>query len=342
MKENLKEYMMEKLHDLISIPSPTGYTKEVQAYLVNELTSMGFCPKTLHKGGVICDIGGEGNAIMLAAHVDTLGAVVKTVKSNGALRVINIGGLNPNNTETETVTVITRDDQKYEDTFQIENASTHFNKDVNAPRAFDGNVEVVLDEFVKSCADTKALGIDNGDFIAVNPRYTVTSKGFIKSRFLDDKASAAVLLTLAKASKDGDIKFGRKVYVNFTVYEEVGHGGAAGIPSDVMDMIAVDMGCVGDGLNCKENQVSICAKDAGGPYNYDLTTDLVNAAKKNGVDYAVDIYQFYGSDVNVSLKAGYDIRHALIGPGVYASHGYERSHVDGLKNTYDLLAAYLG
>lgn len=342
MKENLKQYMMTQLENLINIPSPTGYTKEVQKYLVDELTSMGYAPTTLHKGGVVCDIGGEGNAIMLAAHCDTLGAVVKTVKSNGALRVINVGGLNPNNVETETVTVITRFNGTYEGTFQVENASTHVNKDVNAARSFDGNIEVLLDEDVHSAAETKALGIENGDFIAVNPRYTVTSKGYIKSRFLDDKASAAVLLTMAKAIKDGDFKPTRKIYINFTVYEEVGHGGAAGIPSDVMDMISVDMGCVGNGLNCTEKQVSICAKDGGGPYNYDLTTELVKAAKDNGVDYAVDIYQFYGSDVNVTLKAGHDIRHGLIGPGVYASHGYERSHIEGLKNTYKLLTAYLG
>lgn len=279
---------------------------------------------------------------MLASHVDTLGAVVKHIKSSGAIRAINVGGLNPNNVETETVSVITRFNGSYEGTFQIENASTHVNKDVNALRSFDGNIEVLLDENVHNASDTRALGIENGDFICVNPRYTVTSKGYIKSRFLDDKASAAVLLTLAKAVKEGMFSPNRKIYINFTVYEEVGHGGAAGIPCDVLDMISVDMGCVGDGLNCKETQVSICTKDGGGPYNYDLTTELICAAKNANVDYAVDIYQFYGSDVNVSLKAGYDIRHGLIGPGVYASHGYERSHIDGLKNTYDLLASYLG
>lgn len=342
MKETLKAYMMTQLEKLINIPSPTGYTKEVQKYLVDELTSMGYTPTVLHKGGVICELGGEGNPIMLASHVDTLGAVVKTIKSNGALRIINVGGLNPNNTETETVTVVTRFDGTYEGTLQVENASTHVNKDVNNPRSFDGNIEVLLDEDVHTEAETRALGIEHGDFICVNPRYTVTSKGYIKSRFLDDKASASVLLTIAKAIKENDLKPTRKIYIDFTVYEEVGHGGAAGIPDDVKDMIAVDMGCVGTGLNCTEKQVSICTKDGGGPYNYDLTNELVKTAKANGVDYAVDIYQFYGSDVNVTLKAGHDIRHGLIGPGVYASHGYERSHIEGLKNTYDLLAAYIG
>ncbi len=342
MKQNLKEYMLLQTEKLLAIPSPTGYTKEVSEYLLSELKSMGYAPYTLNKGGVICQLNEGENALMLAAHVDTLGAMVKTVKGNGALMVTPLGGLQAQNVETETVTVITREGKKYDGTFQIENASSHVNRGVATDvRSFDSNLELLLDEKVYSKDDTKKLGIETGDFVAVNPRFTITESGFIKSRFLDDKASAAVLLTLAKAFKDGDIVFNRKVYINFTVYEEVGHGAAAGVPADVVDMISVDMGCVGNGLNCKETQVSICAKDSSGPYNYDVVNDLINAAKKAGADYAIDIYPFYGSDVDVSLKAGYDIRHGLIGPGVYASHGYERSHVEGLVNTYKLLQEYL-
>ena len=336
-----KDYMLTQLEQLMAIPSPTGYTKKVQEYLLKELSALGFKPYTLHKGGVICCLGGEGEPLMLAAHVDTLGAVVHTIKGNGALNVTTLGGLNPNNVETETVTVITRFNGEYEGTFQIENASSHVNNKVNDPRTFDGNIEVLLDERVKSAADTKALGIANGDFVALNPRYTVTSKGYIKSRFLDDKASAAVLMALAKSVADGEVTLGRKVYINFTVYEEIGHGGSAGIPADVKDMISVDMGCVGAGLECDETQVSICAKDAGGPYNYEITTKLIELAKENNIDYAVDTYPYYGSDVEATLRAGYDIRHGLIGPGVYASHGYERTHIDGLVNTYKLIEAYV-
>ena len=341
MDKNLKEYMLLQLEKLLAIPSPTGYTKDVTNYLVNELQSMGYSPYSLHKGGVICALNEGENAVMLAAHVDTLGAMVKTVKGNGALTVTALGGLNAANVETETAWVLTRDGRKYEGTFQLENASSHVNREVNtAVRSFDSTVELLLDEKVYSARDTKALGIETGDFVAVNPRFTITESGFIKSRFLDDKASAAVLLTLAKAVKEGYVP-GRKVYIMFTVYEEVGHGAAAGIPADVKDMISVDMGCVGAGLNCRETQVSICSKDSSGPYNYDVVNELVSAAKAVGADYAIDIYPFYGSDVDVTLKAGFDIRHGLIGPGVYASHGYERSHIDGLVNTYRLLAEYL-
>lgn len=342
MKKELKEYMLNQLENLINIPSPTGYTKEVSDYLLTELKSMGYEPYTLNKGGVICQLTEGDNALMLAAHVDTLGAMVKTIKSNGAIIVTPLGGLNASNVETETVSVITRDGKKYDGTFQLENASAHVNKGLSDTiRTFDSTLELLLDEKVYSKDDTKKLGIETGDIVAVNPRFTITESGFIKSRFLDDKASASVLLTLAKAIKEGELKSDRKIYINFTVYEEVGHGAAAGIPNDVKDMISVDMGCVGAGLNCTETQVSICAKDSSGPYNYDIVSDLISTAKKAGLDYAVDIYPFYGSDVDVSLKAGYDIRHGLIGPGVYASHGYERSHVDGLVNTYKLIDAYL-
>jgi len=342
MKEVYKSYMLEQLEKLLSIESPTGYTADVQKYLCEEITRLGYTPECLHKGGVRADLGGEGNGLMMFAHCDTLGAIVSSIKPNGRLVVSRIGGLNPNNVETELVKVHTRFGGSYEGTFQVPNASSHVNADINKARSFESNLEVVLDEFVNSAEDVKALGIDRGDFVAVNPAFTVTSKGFIKSRFLDDKASAAVLLTYAKYLKDEGITPSRKVVIMFSMYEEVGHGAACGVPEGINDVLAVDMGCVGDGLGCKEEMVSICAKDSGGPYNYDMTTDLIKVAKENNINYAVDIYNFYGSDVEVTLKAGYDVRHALIGPGVYASHGYERTHVDGLVATFDLIKNYIG
>ena len=341
MKEVYKSYMLEQLKKLISIDSPTGYTDNVQTYLMNELTSLGYQPKRLHKGGVTAELGGEGNGLMLFAHCDTLGAVIRSITPEGRLLLSRIGGLNPNNVETETVRVYTRSGGCYDGTLQVPTASTHVNSEVNNPRSFETNLEVVLDEFIKSDGDVRELGIRNGDFVAVNPAFTVTEKGYIKSRFLDDKASASVLLAYSKYLKDENITPARRVVIGFTVYEEVGHGAACGIPEGITDVLAVDMGCVGEGLDCTEKMVSICAKDSGGPYNYAMTTDLVNAAMADGIDYAVDVYNFYGSDVEVSLKAGYDVRHALIGPGVYASHGYERTHIDGLVNTFNLVRAYI-
>ena len=202
-------------------------------------------------------------------------------------------------------------------------------------------MEVVIDEEVHSAEDVAALGIEAGDIVCFDPRTTVTPSGYIKSRFLDDKLSVGVLLALAKQVRDGALALSRRVWLHVTVFEEVGHGGAASVPAGVTEAISVDMGCVGDGLGCDETKVSICAKDSGGPYHYEIVSALVAAAKAAGADYAVDVYPHYGSDVEATLSAGHDLRHGLIGPGVYASHGYERSHKKGVENTLKLLNSYL-
>ena len=202
-------------------------------------------------------------------------------------------------------------------------------------------MEVVLDERVKKKEDTVALGIAVGDYVCFDPRTVVTDSGYIKSRFLDDKLSVAAILGFAKRLKDEKLKLNRRVYAFITVYEEVGHG-CSSLPVEADSILCMDMGCVGEGLECDEHKVSICAKDSGqGPYDYEFTTDLIRCAKDNGIDYAVDIYPFYGSDAGAALSAGYDLKSALIGAGVYASHGYERSHVDGVRNMLELVTKYL-
>jgi putative aminopeptidase FrvX len=203
------------------------------------------------------------------------------------------------------------------------------------------NLEVIIDEVVKKEDDVLKLGIKPGCFISFDPRTVYTESGFIKSRFLDDKASAGIQLGLAKAVAEKAISLSRKVYIMFTPYEEVGHGASSGLPADTEEMISVDMGAIGDDLKTDEYKVSICAKDSGGPYDYDVTNDLINIAEREKLDYAVDIYPFYGSDVEASLHAGYDIRHGLIGPGVFASHSYERTHRKAVENTLKLLAGYI-
>lgn len=334
----ITDYIMKKMEQVIGIDSPTGYHRNVQNYIVNELKELGYKPTTLRKGGVIVDLGGTGSPLMLMAHMDTLGCFVQYIKENGRLAISNMS-LNPNNIETEQVHVITRSGEILEGTIQIANASVHVNKDVNAERTFT-SLEVVLDHDVSSKEDVEKLGISSGDVIAVNPRFTVTKEGYIKSRYLDDKASVAILLGFAKYIKEENITLPRNIWLNFTAFEEIGHGAATGIPACIEDVLSVDMGCVGEHLTCTERMVSICAKDSAGAYNYDMTTELIEAAKKANVDYAVDVYPFYSSDAQLALKSGYDVRHALIGPGVYASHGYERTHKLGVENTFHLLKAY--
>lgn len=333
------EYIVEQTEKVIGIDSPTGYHYNVQKYLVDTIQAMGFEVRTLRKGGIIANLGGEGNPLMMLAHVDTLGAFVHYIKGNGRLAISN-GTLNPNNIETENVRVITRSGAVYEGTIQLENASVHVNPDVNAERKFT-NLEVVLDEDVTSKEDVEKLGICAGDFLAVEPRFQVTEKGYIKSRFLDDKASSGVLLGIAKYVSEHPGCLKRNVQLFFTTFEEIGHGASAGIPEEIEDLLAVDMGCVGDHLACTEKQVSICAKDSSGAYHFEMTNELIEVAKEHGIAYAVDIYPSYGSDAGAALRSGKDVRYALIGQGVYASHGYERTHKDGMKQTFELALNYV-
>ncbi len=335
------EYTLNKLKELMAIDSPSGFTKEVIAYTKNELESLGFSTIVTEKGCIVCDLGGEGNPIVLSAHIDTLGAVVAEIKSNGRLRLSNVGGLTAANCETENCRVYTRDGKAYEGTLQLINASLHVNKEFSKiERTFD-SMEVVLDEDVKTKEDTKKLGIENGCYVCFDPRLVITESGYIKSRFLDDKLSVAMLLEIARSVAEKEIELGRKTYLFISVYEEVGHGAKAGYPSDTKEFLSVDMGCVGEGLECTEKEVSICAKDSHGPYDYEVTNHLVACAKENNLGYAVDVYPYYGSDADAALDSGLDAKHGLIGAGVYASHGYERSHVEGVKNTVGLMKAYL-
>lgn len=340
--QNYVDYAVDMTTQLLAIDSPTGYTKKAAEFVAEEYKRLGYDPVITVKGGVLVELGGKkkDDGIVLAAHVDTLGAMVSEIKSNGNLKVSALGGMNPNNAEAENCRIVTKFDGIYSGTFQLNNASIHVNGEYNDTKRKYEDMEVVLDEAVESKEDTEKLGIMVGDFVCFDPRTTITESGYIKSRFLDDKLSVGILLSYAKYLKDHSIELEHRMYHYITVYEEVGHGGAASIPEGVTEVISVDMGCVGDGLSCTERQVSICAKDSRGPYNYDVVTGLIKAAKDHAIDFAVDVYPFYGSDVDVALGAGYDIRHGLIGAGVYASHGYERSHRDGVKNTLELLIAY--
>ena len=363
MNKEVVSYTVEQATKVLSIDSPTGFTRKAAEYVLEEYRKLGYHPVMTNKGGVVVCVS-EGTQpaypdnkeicltgepldpakgpVLLQAHLDTLGGMVTEITGNGRLRITALNGLNPNNTEAETVRVYTRDGKVYEGTYQMTNASLHVNRKYNdTPRSWD-TMEVVLDEIVRTQDEAKALGIMTGDFVCFEPRTTVTEKGFIKSRFLDDKLSVAILLGHAKYLKENAVTTERKIYHFISVYEEVGHGGCASIPADTTEIISVDMGCVGTGLDCDETMVSICVKDSGGPYDYEVTNGLINAAKAANVEYAVDYYPGYGSDAEASLRAGYDCRHGLIGPGVYASHGYERSHVKGVENTFNLLKSYLG
>ena len=337
------DYSWEQTAALLAIDSPSGYTKAAAEWVKATFENLGFKAEITVKGGVIIDLGGKNadDGLLLEAHADTLGAMVAQIKGDGRLKLTNLGGMNPNNAEAENVKVYTRSGKVIEGTCQLCNASVHVNGDYSSAKRDWNSVEIVLDENVSSAKDTRELGIEVGDIVCFDPRTRRTASGYLKSRFLDDKLSVGILLGFAKYLADNKIVPERRVWAHVTVYEEVGHGGCASVPAGITEAISVDMGCVGNGLQCTERQVSICAKDSGGPYSYEVVGKLIEAAKKTGADYAVDIYPFYGSDVEATLRSGVDIRHGLIGAGVYASHGYERSHIDGVMNTLKVLCGYL-
>ena len=337
------DYAWEQAASLLAIDSPSGYTSKAAQWVKDAFEGLGFPAEITVKGGVIIDLGGENeqDGLLLEAHADTLGAMVAQIKGDGRLKLTSLGGMRPENAETENVRVYTRGGQVLEGTCQLCNASIHVNGGYGeAKRSWD-TMEIVLDEDVNSAEDTRKLGIEVGDIVCFDPRTRRTASGYLKSRFLDDKLSVGILLGFAKYLADNKIVPARRVWVHVTVYEEVGHSGSASVPAGLTEAISVDMGCVGDGLGCTERQVSICAKDSGGPYSYEVVGKLIDAAKKTEADYAVDVYPYYGSDVEATLRSGVDIRHGLIGAGVYASHGYERSHIDGVYNTLKVLCGYL-
>ena len=337
MKTNLDLKLFERL---MQIPSPTGYTKDVINFLDKFVSDLGYETSRNKKGNLIVHVKGLNDyTVGLSAHVDTLGLMVRSIKSDGSLAFTKLGGPLLATYDGEYCTVHTRDGKKYTGTVLSTSPSVHVFSDASKKERNEENMYIRLDEVVYSKNDTMKLGINNGDFISIDPKFTVTPSGYVKTRFLDDKASAFILLEVLKTLKNESITPKYNLEIIFSTYEEVGHG-ASSIPH-VDELLAIDMGCIGSDLSCTEEMVSICAKDSSGPYDYDMTTSLVNLAKDNNLNYAVDIYPYYGSDASAALRGGNDIRCALIGAGIQASHGMERTHINGLTNTYKLIMAYI-
>lgn len=341
LKEIFVDYGVGKIIELCSIPSPSGFTKNISNVLQKDLSQLNLKFKETIKGSVLAEVGGIGKPLILAAHVDTLGGMIRSIKSNGRIRITKIGGYQENTVEGENCLIHTRTNKTFSGTIQLIHPSVHVYEDVGSMIRNDSNLEVILDEKVKTEKDVLSLGIQVGDFVSLDARSRYTESGFIKSRHLDDKAGVGILLSLANYLKKENKVPKRKTYLLFTTYEEVGHGGSSGIPNDAEEIISVDMGAVGDDLKADEYKVSICAKDSGGPYDYDITSQLIKIAEEEQLNYAVDIYPRYGSDAEAALRAGFDLKHGLLGPGIFASHGYERTHRESIKNTLKLLIHYL-
>ena len=337
-----KDYLLSIAKEILEFNSPTGFCFEIMDKIEERVREFGYKFERNNKGGGIITIEGKSDekVIGLSAHVDTLGAMVRSITSSGTLRFTLIGGPIVPTLDGEYCKIRTRDGKIYDGTFLSTSPAAHVYEDSKSKKRDANNMEIRIDEVVKSKDDVEKLGIAPGDFIFIDPKTTITESGFIKSRFIDDKGSVSALMALLEMFCRENITPKFKTKILISNYEEVGHG-TSYIPSDITEMIAVDMGCIGEDLSCTEYDVSICAKDSGGPYDYNMVTELVNLAKSNNINYAVDIYPMYGSDVGAALKAGNNIRGALIGPGVHASHGMERTHYSALENTIKLLTLYL-
>lgn len=328
--------------EVFTCDSPTGYTNLVIQLIEKYIKEWGFEYKIMNNGALEVSIKGidSSKVVATSAHCDTLGLMVRSIKANGHLALTTLGGPILPTLDGEYCKIYTRDGKTYQGTIVSTSSSTHVYKDANTkPRDID-NIEVRIDEVVSSKEDVLKLGIQNGDIVCYDPKFTITDSGFLKTRFIDDKASVVVLLMLLKYVKENNLKFKYDTKIYFVVYEEVGHG-ASMVNCSIDEFVTLDMGCVGLDLDGNEFSVSICAKDSGGPYDYELTTRLINLAKENKIDYQVDIFPFYGSDIGAASKAGVDFKGALIGTGVSASHGMERTHIKGIENTLKLIYLYL-
>ena len=335
-------YCLENFERLLGADSTTGQYEEVQAVLCDILDELGYGYELLRKGGVLVDLGGEGEPLVVTAHLDDIGLMVRHINADGTLNVCPVGGLYPFYCMHENVRVHTRDAQVYTGTVCRTPNSIHVTEEELRDVApdFRKNVCIVLDEDVKSADDVRALGIETGDMVALEPRFT-RAGGYLQSRFIDDKACCAVLLGAMRELASTGAALKRKVYAYFAVYEEIGHG-TTWLPEGVADILAIDIAPTGPEQNSDERKVSIFAMDSRFPYHWGMACDLREAAIRTGVDYVMDVFTpHYGSDGDASVLAGYDIRHAAIGPGTSNSHGYERTHIDGLRATYELLMAYI-
>lgn len=336
-------YIIDAFCQLANIPSPSGHTGNVMNWVGQELDKLGMKYIRTNKGAILATLPGRDSkkARLLTAHVDTLGAMVKEIKANGRLKITLIGGFTYNAIEGEHCLVETSGGRTITGTILPTKASVHVYRESGKLERNEANMEVRLDEKVKSKQDVLDLGIRVGDFVSFDPRVTVTESGFIKSRHIDDKASVAILLGVLKHLQETKEALPYTTYFFISNNEEIGYGGNSSIPAEVVEYVAVDMGAIGEGQTTDEYCVSICAKDSSGPYHYGLRQHMTQLAEQNGLYYQVDIYPYYGSDASAALRSGYDIVHGLIGPGVDASHSHERTHRDALENTAKLVLAYL-
>jgi putative aminopeptidase FrvX len=337
------EYLVRVLVDLLNTPSPTGDTEWAVNFVQQELEELGMASSKTTKGALVAVADGLGydRPRAVSAHVDTLGLMVAEIKSNGRLRCTALNGIMWPTVESEGVTIRTRDDRPIRGSIVFANGAAHVNKDARTASRDDKNLEVRIDERTSSAEETRVLGIQVGDFVHLDPRVEHSRSGYVRSRFLDDKAAVACILAALKSLRDHGITPAQQTHVLISNFEEVGHGGMDSLPDNLSEYVCVDMAALGEGLQGDEHHCTLCVKDSNGPYSRKLSGKLMDLADRAGIDLKLDVYPHYGSDGGAYWFSGGRAEVALIGPGVDTSHGYERTHVDALNDTALLLAEYL-
>lgn len=337
-----KPYLGRVLVDLLNTPSPTGFTDWAIGFVQQELEALGVATTTTKKGALIATLPGlrDDAPRALSAHVDTLGAMVKEIKPSGRLKLTALNGVMWPTVESEGVWVETRSGRSIRGSIVLENGAVHVNSEARSATRTAENLEVRLDERTSRAEETRLLGIEVGDFVHFDPRVETNEAGFIRSRFLDDKACVAAVLASIKAMKDVGVTPVQRLTIQFSNYEEVGHGGFDGMPNDVSELVVLDMAAIGHGQQSDEFHCTVCLKDSSGPYSKNLSDKLISLGDRAGIDLKTDIYPYYSSDGSVYWRTGGQAQVALIGPGVDTSHGYERTHMDALHDTALLVAEY--
>ena len=334
--------ILDYFKTLVSIPSPTGYSVKIIPAIDAICAELGYAVTHDNNNGSYITIAGEdpSKTVFVSSHLDTLGLMVRKINPDGTLAFRKIGGGNLATMEGESVTVHTRDGREYTGLLLCKYHSVHVFENAHNAERNEDTMMVLLDESVNTRAQAEALGISNGDVISIDPRPQITPNGYLKSRFIDDKAGVACCLSALKYMKENGLKPKYNTVIGFSAYEEVGMGGSY-LPFEADEMVALDIGLIGPELDGNERKVSICPKDGSTIYDYDLTGRLIECAKRAEIPYAVDLFFRYGSDAGAARRAGNNVKVALCGMAVYGSHGMERTHVEGLQATTNLLLAYL-
>ncbi|MBQ2826061.1 MAG: M42 family metallopeptidase [Clostridia bacterium] len=334
-------YLTDVMKRLLDTPSPVGYYEKMKPVIEDIASDLGYEVTYDNRDTAYITVAGRDTSktVCLSAHADTLGFMVRGINKDGTLRIRALGGINHANVEGENVTVHTRGGKTYTGMLVCEHHSAHAFDDAKTMVRDDNTVFVLLDEFVKDADGVRALGIRHGDYISIEPRFTLTDNGFIKCRFIDNKAAMACSFAVLKAMAENGVKPKYNTVFAFSFYEEIGFGGIV-VPNDISEYVAIDIAILGPDSDGSEQAVTICAKDASMPYDYSLTNRLIAAAERSGCDYAVDLFYRYGSDAGQAIKGGNNVRAAAFGMGVYSSHGVERAHLDGIENTARLMLAY--